>query len=176
MTTTTQSQQQFGVMTDYEYRVSHKRDRIVVWSGPFYSTFEAEGYSLPNGAGYMLTTYNGDKVRVECPSPREQDNYEEADLLIAAALNAHFHAKGFRRIHQDVDPAAPDAPVTESIPVQTPKRPRARQQGAEEVTEPKPRKEYPKLRVVGLVTSLVLLAVNGVLIAAALTIPLWWRP
>lgn len=79
----------YGVSTDYDYNASHKRDRITVWSPPFASTYEAEGYSLPGGDGYMLTTYNGDKVRVTCPTPRTDETYEAVDKAVSDALNAH---------------------------------------------------------------------------------------
>ncbi|MGW5267190.1 hypothetical protein ACWEQ4_00930 [Rhodococcus sp. NPDC003994] len=84
----------FGVATDYEYSATHVRQRITVWSGAFYSVREAEGLSLPNGDGFMLTTYNGDKVRVSCPSPRTEDNYEAVDTAIDAALRAHYAERG----------------------------------------------------------------------------------
>ena len=80
----------YGVTTDYEYGTDHKRDRIVVWSGPFYSVYEGEGYSLPNDDGYMITTYNNDKVRVMCPTPRTGDNYEIVDSAIQEALDKHY--------------------------------------------------------------------------------------
>lgn len=84
----------FGVMKDYDYSATHKRERLTVWSPPFASVYEAEGLSLPNGDGYMLTTYNGDKVRVTCPTPRDEANYQAIDAAISAALNEHFAAKG----------------------------------------------------------------------------------
>lgn len=79
----------YGIATDYEYRTDHKRDRVVIWSGPFYSVYEGEGYSLPNG-GYMITTYNDDRVRVICPSPRSEDNYLTVDSAIQEALDKHY--------------------------------------------------------------------------------------
>ena len=79
----------YGVMTDYEYNSEHKRERITVWSGPFMSTFEAEGYSLPGRNGYMLTTYNGDKVRVAC-AMRNGQTYEAVDKAISEALAVEY--------------------------------------------------------------------------------------
>lgn len=84
----------FGVMSDDEYNATHLRDRITVWSGPFYEVYEAEGYSLPNDDGYMLTTYNGDKVRVSTFPPRDTDTYEAIDAAINDALNAHYSERG----------------------------------------------------------------------------------
>lgn len=86
----------FGVTTDYDY--TGKRERIEVWSGPFSNVWEASGLSLPGGGGYMLTTYNGDKVRVECSTPRNSTNYIEIDAAITSALNAHFEAIGARSL------------------------------------------------------------------------------
>lgn len=80
----------YGVMTDYEYSDTHKRDRITVWTGPFASVYVAEGFSLPKGNGYMLTTYNGDKVRVTCPAPRTDATYQVTDAAIQEALSKHF--------------------------------------------------------------------------------------
>jgi hypothetical protein len=84
----------YGVIVDYDYSSTHKRERLTVWSPPWMSVFEAEGYSLPHGGGYMLTTYNGDKVRVSCPAPRTAENYTTVDAAISAALNAHFSTNG----------------------------------------------------------------------------------
>ena len=80
----------YGVTTDYEYASKHERDRIEVWSGSFMSVWEAEGYSLPKGGGYMLTTHNGDSVRVECPTPRNERTYQEIDAAINEALNGFY--------------------------------------------------------------------------------------
>ena len=87
----------YGVTTDYEYSATHKRHRLEVWSGPFFSVWEGTAYSLPSG-GYMVTTYNGDKVRVACPSPRDADNYSDVDAAINEALNAHHAARGDTRL------------------------------------------------------------------------------
>lgn len=84
----------YGVMTDYEYNVDHKRQRLTVWSGAFMAVHEAWGVSLPKNDGYMLTTYNGDKVRVTCPVERTEDNYREVDAAISAALDAHYQKIG----------------------------------------------------------------------------------
>ncbi len=84
----TQAQTRYGITPDHEYSATHKRQRIVVWSGPQYSAFEAEGLSLPSG-GFMLTTHAGDKVRVDCPSPRTEATSEEVDAAIDMALTVH---------------------------------------------------------------------------------------
>lgn len=79
----------YGITEDYEYTATHKRAAIDVWSGPFFHTWEARGLSLPGGAGYMLTTYNGDKVRVETGALRGGQNYRAVDSAISLALNNH---------------------------------------------------------------------------------------
>ncbi len=80
----------YGVTTDYDRNEGRKRDHLTVWSGPFSSVYEASGVSLPRGDGYMLTTYNGEKVRVACPTPRSEDNYREVDQAVTDALRAHY--------------------------------------------------------------------------------------
>ena len=84
----------YGVATDYDRNVDKKRDYLTVWSGSFMGVWEAEAVSLPKGDGYMLTTYNGDKLRVTCPTPRNDETYQEIDAAIGAALNAHHAARG----------------------------------------------------------------------------------
>lgn len=76
----------YGVRSEYDYNETHKRDCITVWSGPFASTLEAIGYSLPKGDGYMLHLVHGGKVRVTCPAPRTDETFEEIDAAINEAL------------------------------------------------------------------------------------------
>ena len=78
----------FGTATDYEYSATHKRQRLTVWSGSFMSTFEGDALSLKDG--FMITTYNGDKVRVTCPPVRNETTYGEVDDAISDALDAHY--------------------------------------------------------------------------------------
>jgi len=80
----------FGITTDYEYSATHKRHRLDVWSGAWFSAWEATALELPKHDGYMLTTYSGDKLRVTCPAPRTAENYESVDAAISAALNAYY--------------------------------------------------------------------------------------
>ena len=77
----------FGIMTDYDYNETHKRERLTIWSGPFASVREGEAYSLPKGDGYMVTLEYGGKVRVTCPTPRTDATYIEVDAAINKALN-----------------------------------------------------------------------------------------
>lgn len=95
----------FGISTDYEYNEAHKRQYLQVWSGPFFGIWEADGYSLPKSDGFMLKTYNGDKVRVECPAPRDESNYQLVDAAINAALNLHFELINARQPHESAVPA-----------------------------------------------------------------------
>lgn len=83
---TTRNPYEFGVATNYEVNAGRKRDYLDVWCGSFMGSWEARGVSLPRGDGYMLTTYNGDKVRVTCPTPRDETTYQEVDAAINAAL------------------------------------------------------------------------------------------
>lgn len=93
----------FGIIVDEEYNATHKRNRITVWSGPFASVLEAEGLSLPKGDGYMLTTYHGDKVRVECSVERTDENYQEQDAAINKALNEHFTRGRLEYLRSQID-------------------------------------------------------------------------
>lgn len=79
----------YGIIEDYDYNATHKRKRLTLWSGPFASVREGEAYSLPKGDGYMVTLEYGDKVRVECPVERTNENYIEQDKAINDALNKH---------------------------------------------------------------------------------------
>lgn len=80
----------YGIIMDEEYNNSHKRTRLTLWSGPFASVLEGEALSLPKNDGFMVTTYNGDKVRVTCPVERTDKNYQEQDKAFNDALNAHY--------------------------------------------------------------------------------------
>jgi hypothetical protein len=77
---------QYGIMTDYDYGVTHKRSRLTVWEGSFMSQYLGEGYSLPGEDGYMLTLHNGKRIRVTCPTPRNGQNYLQVDKAINTAL------------------------------------------------------------------------------------------
>lgn len=81
----------YGIAIDYDYSATHKRQRLTVWSGPFASVWEADALSLPKNDGYMLTTYTGNKVRVTCPAPRDDENYREVDRAISDALETHYN-------------------------------------------------------------------------------------
>lgn len=82
----------YGVMKDYDYSDSHKRELLTIWSGPFAGIYEGRALSLPKGDGYMITTYYGEKIRVSCLTPRTEATYEEIDAAINVAVN-EFYAK-----------------------------------------------------------------------------------
>lgn len=90
MTEASRAARFYGVRSEDDLNAGRKRDHLTVWSGPFSSVWEADGVSLPKGDGYMLTTYNGTKIRVSCPTPRTEENYREVDAAVAAALRAHY--------------------------------------------------------------------------------------
>lgn len=81
-----------GIRNEYEPRFG--REVLTLWSGSFYSVWEGEAWELPRRDGYMVTTYNGDKVRVACPTPRTDDNYREVDAAIVAAVEALYASNG----------------------------------------------------------------------------------
>jgi hypothetical protein len=76
----------YAVATDYDYNRTHKRDCITVWSGQFCQEYEGTGLALPCDVGNMLTLYGGIKLRVACPCPRTEANYQDVDAAISAAI------------------------------------------------------------------------------------------
>lgn len=87
----------YGTRTEYDTSTA-KRERVTAWSGPFFETFEAEGYANHGAKTYSLITYNGDKVAARLPegitAPRTPTNYQAIDQAISDALNAHHSAAG----------------------------------------------------------------------------------
>ena len=76
----------YGVTEDYDYNDTHKRHRLILWSGPFRDV--CEGSALSVRGGYMVTPYYGEKFRVTCPSPRDGSNFREVDAALDRALRA----------------------------------------------------------------------------------------
>lgn len=74
----------YGITEDHDYNATHKRHRLNLWSGTFYDVHE--GHALSTTTGYMVTPTYGDKFRVDCPSPRTDENYREVDAAISRAL------------------------------------------------------------------------------------------
>lgn len=79
----------YGITEDHEYNATHKRKRIMVWSGMWMSDFEGEAFSLPKGDGFMVNLGYGEKVRVTCPVERTDATYIEQDKAFNVALNKH---------------------------------------------------------------------------------------
>jgi len=69
--------------------VSGKRQELTLWSGPFASTYEGFARELPNHAGFMVRRYwhEDEPIRVACPAPRDEHNYQTVDAAINAALS-----------------------------------------------------------------------------------------
>lgn len=76
-----------------EYTPVFGRQTLTLWSGWFASDYEGSALELPRHNGYMVTTWIGEKVRVECESPRTDKNYERVDDAINAAVNAHWESR-----------------------------------------------------------------------------------
>lgn len=80
-------------MTSYfvrdEYAPKFGRQRLTLWSGGFASTFEGWATELPNHDGYMVELdYFRGKVRVECESPRTDENWLRVDAALEAAAQS----------------------------------------------------------------------------------------
>lgn len=69
-----------------EYTARFGREELTLWSGAFASDYEGAALELPRHDGYMVTTWQGDKVRVACESPRTDTNYRRVDAAIRLAL------------------------------------------------------------------------------------------
>ena len=87
----------YGVTTNYD-KTLFGREVINVWSGSFMSGWEAEGVALPKGDGYMLKTYNGDKLRVTCEAPRTDDNFMRVDEAISDAMKRYHEERAVSSI------------------------------------------------------------------------------
>lgn len=96
----------YGYTEDYEYNATHKRIYFTIWSGPFMSTWEADGYATPGAKQVTLNTYaQTNKVVVKLPDgvtfPRTDKNYEAIDAAINAALNEWEQKRGSIQILPD---------------------------------------------------------------------------
>ena len=69
-----------------EYAPKFGRQHLTLWSGPFCEQFEGCATELPRHDGFMVTLYNGDRIRVACESPRDDDNFHRVDAAIRAAI------------------------------------------------------------------------------------------
>lgn len=69
-----------------EYAPMFGRQNLTLWSGSFYSVFEGEARELPNHNGFMVSIEYGPTIRVECPAPRTDENFEQVDAAIRDAI------------------------------------------------------------------------------------------
>lgn len=69
-----------------EYAPTSGRQNLTLWSGSFYSVFEGDARELPGHKGFMVTLEYGPRLRVECPAPRTDRNYEQVDAAIRNAI------------------------------------------------------------------------------------------
>ncbi len=83
----------FGIIKDYDYSATHKRERLTIWAGMFDSEYIGEAYSMPKRDGYRIFLEYGDTVNVYCPHGRDDDNYQEIDKAINDALNVYRQGK-----------------------------------------------------------------------------------
>lgn len=65
----------------------HKRQKLTIWSGQFASDYEGTAVELPKHNGFMVEV-DGKKIRVECESPRTEENYLAVDQAINNAIQA----------------------------------------------------------------------------------------
>ena len=70
-----------------EYSPLFGRERLTLWSGPFCSQFEGSAIELPGHNGYMVEA-DGRRCRVECESPRTEENFRRVDEAINEALQS----------------------------------------------------------------------------------------
>lgn len=83
-----------GVRDEYAPRFG--RQLLTLWSGGFSSDYEGEAMELPNHDGYMVRLAFGGKLRVECESPRTEENYQRVDRALAGAIEAYEQARKIR--------------------------------------------------------------------------------
>lgn len=62
------------------------RERLTIWSGSFCSEYEGHALQMSDKRGYIIRTWTGQKLRVECETPRTEDNYQRVDQAINEAL------------------------------------------------------------------------------------------
>lgn len=72
-----------------EYRTTFGRQVLSLWSGQFGDGFEGMAVELPGHDGFMVTLdkiTTSEKVRVSCPAPRTESNFDAVDAAISAAI------------------------------------------------------------------------------------------
>lgn len=72
-----------------EYSLTFGRQNLTLWQGAFCSEFVGSAQELPGHDGFMLTLDHADKtIRVSCPAPRTDENFEIVDETIRAAIKS----------------------------------------------------------------------------------------
>lgn len=71
-----------------EEELEFGRQTLTLWSGAFASTYEGHAVALPRNDGFMVHLDYRDSIRVTCPAPRSESNYQEVDAAINTALNS----------------------------------------------------------------------------------------
>lgn len=75
-----------GVSVRDEYAPRFGRQVLTLWTGPFAEELIGNARELPGHDGYMITLTDGRRVRVECESPRTDENYARVDARIETEL------------------------------------------------------------------------------------------
>jgi hypothetical protein len=71
-----------------EYAPRFGRQALTIWTGQLADVYEGYALEMPKHNGYMLKLSFGPSVRVECESPRTDENYERVDEALAAAFKS----------------------------------------------------------------------------------------
>lgn len=87
-----------------EYAPTFGRQNLTLWQGPFMSEYAGSARELPRRDGFMVTLYSGRTIRVPCPAPRTDVNFEEVDAAVTEAITADANygratAGNNRKIH-----------------------------------------------------------------------------
>jgi hypothetical protein len=69
-----------------EYAPKFGRQTLTLWEGGFMSSFVGWAHELPKHNGFMVTLANGQKIRVDCPAPRNDANFQQVDESIRSAV------------------------------------------------------------------------------------------
>lgn len=76
----------YGVIVDEKKEFG--RQLLTLWTGTFSDQYEGHAVELPRHDGFMVHLDYQDSLRVTCPAPRDETNYQEVDAAINEALNA----------------------------------------------------------------------------------------
>lgn len=80
----------YGVTEDWRRNARTKLHHMLIWEGTFSDQFVGYADELPRHDGYMITLEYAGKIRVTCPAPRNDDNWQEVDAAINAAIDEHY--------------------------------------------------------------------------------------